>query len=161
MLIIAVANQKGGAGKSPTAVHLSYALAEAGNKVLFVDADSQGSGSLHFLGLQYKQLQDTLYTAIHEPKDPLRIAPYVLTPLLHLLPAHDELENVEVELTVKRDYFYQVQLKKLLLLYPEYDYVVIDTPGNRSGVLTTISLAASHMVIVPAKTEYSNVEPTR
>ncbi len=159
--IIAIANQKGGAGKSPTAVHLSFALSKMGYRVLFVDADSQGSGTLHLLGIQYKSLQTTLYTAIHKPVKPLKIEPVVISPTLHLLPAHDELEKVEVTLTSDRNYVFQLQLKRLLVQYPEYNFIVIDTPGNRIGVLTTISLAAANMVIVPTRTEYSHLEPTK
>src|SRR5260370_42660759 len=64
MKTIAIVNQKGAAGKTPTAVHLSFALPRVGNKVLFVDADPQASATLHFLGINYKELPVTLFNAI-------------------------------------------------------------------------------------------------
>src|SRR5437764_5467693 len=109
--ILTIANQKGGAGKSPTAVHLSYALSKAGNSVLIVDADSQATTSLHFLGLKYKQQQPTLYNALITQT---RIDPLVVSPTLHLLPAHDELERADVELTSKPGSVYQKKLAMLL-----------------------------------------------
>ena len=89
MQVIAIVNQKGGAGKTPTAVHLSFALARAGNHVLFIDADPQASASLHFLGLAYKQQRPTLFDAMHKPVEPVRIEPVQSKPPRHLLPAHD------------------------------------------------------------------------
>src|SRR5512135_206450 len=142
---IAVANKKGGAGKTPTSVHLSFALSQAGNKVLYVDADSQGSGSFHLIGDAYRTLKETLFDAISEPKEPRRIEPYVVSQTLHILPSSGQLDDVEVTLTRKKEYFYQVQLRKLLLKYPDYDFVVIDMPGYSAGVLTIIALAAAHV----------------
>src|SRR5712692_923766 len=114
MKTIAVVNQKGGAGKSPTAVHLAFALAKSGHKVLFVDFDPQATASLHFLGKKYKQQQPTIYNAIVtlHPIEPLFIRDN-----LYLLPAHDELEKAEVELTAKKGYFYQPLLTRLLAHY--------------------------------------------
>ncbi len=64
MKTVAVVNQKGGAGKTPTAVHLSFALARAGKKVLFIDFDSQATASLHFLGKKYREIELTIYDAV-------------------------------------------------------------------------------------------------
>lgn len=160
MKVISLVNQKGGAGKSPTAVHLSFALARVGNQVLFIDADPQASASLHFLGLAYKQQQPTLFNAIHKPTEPVRIEPLIIKPNLHLLPAHDELEQAEVSLISKPGYFWQQQLLKLVRLYPGYDYIVIDTPGSRVSVFTTLALTAANLVIVPMKTEYAQQQAT-
>ena len=157
---IAVANKKGGAGKTPTSVHLSFALSKAGNKVLYVDADSQGSGSFHLIGDAYRKLKETLFDAISEPKEPMRIEPYVVSQTLHMLPSSGQLDDVEVTLMRKKEYFYQVQLRKLLLKYPDYDFVVVDTPGYSAGVLTIISLAAANVVIIPTATQVGHYDPT-
>ena len=63
MKTIAVVNQKGGAGKTPTAVHLAFALAKTGGKVLFIDPDPQTAASYHFLGKLYGEQEPTIYTA--------------------------------------------------------------------------------------------------
>jgi chromosome partitioning protein len=154
---IAIANQKGGAGKSPTAVHLAYALANAGNKVLFVDLDPQATASLHFLGKKYKQQQPTIYNALInlQPITPININEH-----LFLLPAHDELERAEIELTAKKGAFYQAQLTKLLQKYSGYDYCIIDTPGSRVSVFTVLALTAAQLVIIPVKTEIAHLEAT-
>jgi chromosome partitioning protein len=156
MVILAIVNQKGGAGKTPTAVHLAFALAKAGNRVLFIDADSQASASLHFLGLKYKSQTPTFYNAITTLK---RIDPIAIMPTLHLLSSHDELERAEVEIP-RPGTFYQAQLKKLLGLYQGYDYVVIDTPGSRISIFTVLALTAANLVIVPVKTEFAAQQAT-
>ena len=160
MRVIAVANQKGGAGKSPTAVHLSFALTRVGNQVLFIDADPQASASLHFLGLAYKQQRPTLFDALHKPTEPVRIEPLLIKPNLHLLPAHDELEQAELSLVSKPGYFWQQQLLKLIRLYQGFDYIIIDTPGSRVSIFTTLALTAANLVIVPMKTEYGQQQAT-
>ncbi len=160
MYVLTVLHQKGGAGKSPTAVHTSFALARAGKKVLFIDADPQATASLHFLGLAYRQQQPTLFDAIHMPTDPVRIEPLPIKPNLHLLPAHSQLEEAEVSLVSKRGYFWQQQLLKLVRLYPEYDYIVIDTPGSRVSIFATLALTAANLVIVPVKTSYDHKDAT-
>ncbi len=157
MKIIAVVNQKGGSGKTPTAVHLAFALSRAGKRVLFIDTDAQASASLHFLGLNYKNQNPTLYNAITTLT---RIDPLIISPTIYLIPTHDELERAEVELTAKPGYFYQVQLAKLLKQYPGYDYCIIDTPGSRISIFTTLALTAANLVIVPVKTEFSAHQAT-
>jgi len=160
MQVIAIVNQKGGAGKTPTAVHLSFALARAGNHVLFIDADPQASASLHFLGLIYRQQRPTLFDALHKPTEPVRIEPLPIQPNLHLLPAHDKLEQAEVSLVSKPGYFWQQQLLRLIKLYTGYDYIVIDTPGSRISIFTVLALTAADQVIVPMKTEYGQQQAT-
>jgi chromosome partitioning protein len=156
--VIAIANQKGGAGKTPTAVHLSFALARAGYRVLFIDLDPQASASLHFLGKRYKQLQQTVYNALMTLNP---IEPIVVNEKLHLLAAHDELEKAEVELTARKGFYYQPQLARLLAKYNGYNFFIIDTPGSRVSVFTTLALTAANLVIVPVKTEVAAEDATR
>jgi chromosome partitioning protein len=156
-IVIAIVNGKGGSGKTPTAVQLAFALANAGYKVLLCDVDQQGTASLHFLGLKYRRQQPTIYNAL---KDLKWIEPLVITPNLHFLPAHDELQNLEVELTSKRGLFWQGRLRELLKLYPGYDFVVCDTPGSAVSIFPTMALTAATMAVVPTKTELVHVVGT-
>lgn len=148
---IAIVSQKGGAGKSPTAIHLSYALAQSGNKILFVDADAQASASLHFLGAGYANVEPTLYDAIVSmvPVDPI-----VVADRLHLLSAHDQLTNAEITI-VDPNKPYQTRLLRLLTKYKGYDYIIIDTPGSNISVFTTLALSAATFAIIPVKTEFA------
>jgi chromosome partitioning protein len=129
-VVIAVVQQKGGAGKTPTAVHLSYALSYSGKNTLLIDLDAQATASLHLLGPMYKEAQPTIYNALVTLK---AIPPTPIKDHLYLLSAHDELEKAEIELP-RPGSFYQVQLAKLLKQYQQYDYVVIDTPGSRVSI---------------------------
>jgi len=153
---IAVVQQKGGAGKTPTAIHISYALSYLGKKTLFVDLDAQATGSLHLLGTSYKEIQPTIFNALVTLKP---IPPIQIKEHLYLLSAHDELEKAEIELP-RPGAFYQVQLSKLLKSYEEYDYIIIDTPGSRVSIFATLALTAAAAVIVPCKTEISHAVAT-
>jgi chromosome partitioning protein len=118
MKIIAIANQKGGTGKTPTTVNLGYALARSGYRVLLVDLDPQGSLSEYFLAEQAETQDSTVYNALTEIK---RIEPVVITDRIDLLPAHDELSAAELELPNKPNA--QKRLAKVLSLY-QYDFFV-------------------------------------
>ncbi len=112
MKIIAIANQKGGVGKTPITVNLGFALARAGKTVLLVDFDPQGSLSEYFLTDQANLQEITVYNAL---TDLHRIDPLPLTPQIALLPAHDELSGAELELPGK--VHGQKRLAKMLSLY--------------------------------------------
>jgi chromosome partitioning protein len=96
--IIAIANQKGGVGKTPTTVNVSFALARAGYRILLVDLDPQGSLSEYFLADQADIQEVTVYNAL---SDLQRIEPLAITEQIALLPAHDELAGAELELPNK------------------------------------------------------------
>jgi chromosome partitioning protein len=150
MRIIAIANQKGGVGKTPVTVNLGFALARAGYKTLLVDFDPQGSLSEYFLADQADILDITVYNAL---SDLQRIAPTPLTPHIALLPAHDELAGAELELPGK--VHGQKRLAKMLRLYEaDYEFCLIDCPPNL-GILTINALASAHQVMIPVKTEIS------
>lgn len=150
MRIIAVANQKGGVGKTPTTVNLAFALTRAKAKVLLVDLDPQGSLSEYFLADQADIQEITVYNAL---SDLQRITPIAVTPQIALLPAHDELAGAELELPGKVNG--QKRLAKVLSFYQlDYDFCLIDCPPSL-GILTINALASAHQVIIPVKTEIS------
>ncbi len=158
MEVYAIISGKGGAGKTPTAVHLFYASGRRGRKTLLIDLDPQGTASFHLLGRKYKSRETTIYNAI---KDIKRIEPIPIGTNLYFLSAHDELSNAEIELTKKPGYIYQKQLKKLLALYPEFEVIIIDTPGSHISIFTVMAATAATKAIVPVKTEIAAVEATQ
>ena len=150
MKIIAIANQKGGVGKTPTTVNVAFALARAGYRILLVDLDPQGSLSEYFLADQADIQEVTVYNAL---SDLQRIAPISITQQIALLPAHDELAGAELELPSK--VHGQKRLAKVLSFYQsDYDYCLLDCPPSL-GILTINALASAHQVIIPVKTEIS------
>lgn len=157
-IVISIVNGKGGSGKTPTAVQLAFALARMGYKVLFCDLDQQGTASFHYLGFKYKRQQPTIYNAL---KSLERIEPLIIMPNLLLLPAHDELQNLEIELPSKKGLFWQGRFSDLLNLYPGYDFVITDTPGSAISIFPTMSLTSADIAIVPTKTEIVHVVGTQ
>jgi chromosome partitioning protein len=152
MPVYAIVQEKGGSGKSPTAIHLAYALSYLGEDILVVDADPQATISQHGLGFDYDQTQPTVYNSLMtlKPIEPLKLQDH-----LYLLPAHSELEKAEIELP-RPGAFYQIQLQKMLKLYPQFKYIVIDTPGSRISIFTTLALTAANYAIIPTKCEISH-----
>ena len=150
MRIIAIANQKGGVGKTPTTVNIAFALARAGYKILLVDLDPQGSLSEYFLADQADIQEITIYNAL---SDLQRIEPLTITTQIALLPAHDELAGAELELPSK--VHGQKRLAKVLSFYQtDYDFCLLDCPPSL-GILTINALASAHQVVIPVKTEIS------
>jgi len=141
---IAIANQKGGTGKTSTAVNLAAALARAGKTVLLVDMDPQGSLTEYFLNPA--ELTATIYDALLSGAT---VKPLPLGEQLHLLPANIDLAAAEIQLPAKRNQ--ERTLSRILRTY-QSDYCLIDCPPSL-GVLTTNSLTAAQLVLVPVATE--------
>jgi chromosome partitioning protein len=154
-LILAIANQKGGVGKTTTAVNLSTALAAVGREVLLVDLDPQGNGSICF-GVDGGDVDIGIYDAlIGEVKLEAAICSTEV-PHLSIVPASRDLSGAELELVdVERREF---RLRDALSsLRKKFDYILIDCPPAL-GLLTVNALAAAEGVLVPLQCEYLALE---
>ena len=153
--IVSITNQKGGVGKTTTAVSLAYALAEDGKTVLFVDIDPQANGTSS-LGINRRNLQKSVYEVIIG-SCPVREA---IIPTayknLDILPTNMNLAGAEIEMVAleKRESLLKEALNQVR---HRYDYIIIDCPPSLS-LLTLNALNASNSVIIPLQPEYLALE---
>lgn len=154
-MVYAVVNQKGGVGKTTTAVNLGAALAEEGRRVLLVDMDAQGNATTG-LGVNRRTIERCTYTLLTGDASPYYIRVETSTPNLHLLPARMELAAAEVELASAMAR--EIKLRTALDgIRAEYDYVLIDSAPSL-GLLTINSLTACDQVLIPIQCEYYALE---
>jgi chromosome partitioning protein len=153
--IMAVANQKGGVGKTTTAVNLAAALADAGYRTLVVDLDPQGNASTG-LGINIRDLQLSMYdVVIHEASIDDTIEATAMKNLF-VAPSSLDLAGAEIELVPA--FSRELRLKHALQeVEDDYDYVLIDCPPSL-GLLTVNGLAAAGEVLVPIQCEYYALE---
>ncbi|WP_332650836.1 ParA family protein [Lysinibacillus sp. 54212] len=152
---IAIANQKGGVGKTTTAVNLSACLAYLGKKTLFIDIDPQGNASSG-IGINKGDVDSCIYDVLIEEEDVISVIQQTKVENLYIVPATISLAGAEIELvsTISRE----VRLKKALQdVKPMYDYIIIDCPPSL-GLLTINALTASDAVIIPVQCEYYALE---
>ena len=153
--VIAIANQKGGVGKTTTAINLSAALSENGKKVLVVDIDPQGNATSGF-GINKNEQENTVYELL---LGECSIQEAIIKDVFHnlsLIPSNVNLAAAEIEMLDinKKEY---VLKKEIDWIKDDYDYIIIDCPPSLS-MLTVNALTASSSVIVPIQCEYYALE---
>jgi len=153
MNVLAISNQKGGVGKTTTAISLAAALAEMGSRVLLVDLDPQANATSG-LGVSKHQPQSVYGVLVRDESIALAIQPTVV-PGLDIVPSSPDMAGAEVELVplLAREF----RLRDALPKAGEYDTVLIDCPPSL-GLLTVNALAAADAVLVPVQCEYYALE---
>lgn len=153
--IISITNQKGGVGKTTTAINLSAALAEAEQKVLVVDFDPQINATTG-LGIELEDNDKTIIDAIHNKDQAQNYIKRNVKNNLDVFPGSIELSSLETELLEKENR--EKELKNVLdQLRNEYDFIIIDCPPA-VGIITVNALVASDACIVPVQCEYFSLE---
>ncbi len=153
--ILAVANQKGGVGKTTTAVNLSAALAESGFRVLVIDLDPQGNATTG-LGVNARSLDHSVYDALLHDVPTEDIIEATAVRNLFVVPATIDLAGAEIELVPV--FSRELRLRRALEpVLPDFDYLLIDCPPSL-GLLTVNGLAAATEVVVPIQCEYYALE---
>ena len=153
--IISISNQKGGVGKSTTAINLSACLAELHKKVLTIDLDPQGNTSSGF-GIDRSSGAKTVYELLIGEAEPEECIVETVFDGLKVIPSTVELAGVEIELLDVEDKEYLLK-NKMGKLWDNFDFVIIDCPPSLS-VLTLNALCASNGVIIPIQCEYYALE---
>jgi len=153
--IIAIANQKGGVGKTTTSVNLAASLGVLEKKVLLIDADPQANASSG-LGINVEEVQNGTYQVLEHTSDPRETVIATNAPNVAIIPAHIDLVAIEIELVdkEKRESMLKTAIQNLK---NDYDYILIDCAPSL-GLLTLNALTAADSVIIPIQCEYFALE---
>ncbi len=156
--IIAIANQKGGVGKTTTTINLGAALCELGLKILVVDLDPQGNASTG-LGIEPEDRDFTTYDLLLDEVDMEDVIVETATSGLSLIPATVDLSSADMELIAneKRSFLLHDALRQPVLSGYAFDYILIDCPPSLN-LLTVNAMVAAHSVLVPLQSEFFALE---
>lgn len=153
--IIAIANQKGGVGKTTTSINLAASLGVLEKKVLLIDADPQANASSG-LGIDVDTVEGGTYHVLEHSLSAKDAIVKTSSPNVDIIPAHIDLVAIEIELVDKQDREYMLK-KALVEIKDDYDYILIDCAPSL-GLITLNSLVAADSVIIPIQCEYFALE---
>lgn len=154
--IITVANQKGGVGKTTTAINLATALAAIGEKVLIVDLDPQGNASTG-LGIGRNSREHSSYDLLMGTHSVSETVQETVVPNLHIIPSTMDLLGFEMEISHATDRVFRLRKALISTQAFEYSYILVDCPPS-FNLLTMNAMAAAHSVLVPLQCEFFALE---
>ena len=151
--IIGIANQKGGVGKTTTAVNLAAALGVLEKRILLIDADPQANATS---GLGIEEVKYSTYNLLENSQDAIDCIQKTSSPNLDIIPSHIDLVAAEIELVDRRKREYRLK-ESLQPILNNYDYIIIDCAPSL-GLITINALTAADSVIIPIQCEYFALE---